>query len=94
VTHDQDGCSICATVAREGWSGNGALHCDECGATWTGASKAHCATCHRTFGGSGTADRAHRYPATGIVCLDPATRGLTLDGEIWRRPAPPQGVGR
>lgn len=62
-----------------------------CGATWTGAAKVHCATCHRTFGSQGTADKAHRYPASGIKCLDPAHKGLRRDeAGVWRRAAPPQ----
>lgn len=95
VEHDRAACGLCSHTDREGWWGNSrVIHCDGCGASWTGASKAHCTTCHRTFGGAGTADRAHRYPASGIVCRDPETVGLVLDGEVWRRPPPPQAGPR
>lgn len=62
---------------------------DGCGAHWTGSAKVHCGTCHRTFSTQGSADRAHRYPASGIVCLDPERRGMHQgDDGVWRRDAP------
>ena len=43
---------------------------------------AHCTVCHQTFGGV-TGFDGHRKEGR---CLDPATLGMELRGQIWKRP--------